>query len=79
MRSRDFFLRCRLFTKTTTFRKQTFYAKEQNISPVLDTTVITTLQQYFERRFTGTTRRPDDKPQAVVCFDTSGSGKRLSK
>ena len=58
------------------FVKQEILPTETTISPALQTASITSLIRYLTLRFTNTGyMKPDDKPQAVVCFDTSGSGK----
>ena len=58
------------------FIKRTILPTETTLSPALQTPSICALADYFNLRFTDTGNMTvDDKPQAVVCFDTSGSGK----
>ncbi|KAI8892734.1 hypothetical protein BC833DRAFT_610787 [Globomyces pollinis-pini] len=57
------------------FTKKWLLSTETTLSPSLETPAFHSLVEYLNLRFTGTGMTVDDKPQVVVCFDASGSGK----
>ncbi|KAJ2994323.1 hypothetical protein HDV02_001677 [Globomyces sp. JEL0801] len=57
------------------FTKKRLLSTETTLSPSLETPAFHSLVEYLNLRCTGTGMTADDKPQVVVCFDASGSGK----